>query len=379
MNIDDFLDKEVSSFEGKAKILAATSIEAKQDEEMDIFKQVQLVRDNLNKKKLSEAASEFNLLRERYVVMTKKQALQNRVLFNELIKLNNEIIVNMELNAQETIKKVNTIKQLLLSGTVCLNKNLLDQANRLYFEIKGIYDQIPDIFFEEKRKIYGEILSFYILLSKYIDASAGQEFTLKRAALMTSIKVAKLHLGSGNEELVKADFEKISEMYELLPNGFQKEKAFLHNEILNLFNYAYLNSHTQHNSIQGMQSSSLNAEVNPSSLSSPAIPSSASLTSPAQVPASVNKSSSSISQPILVSATNPLAKASPFSGISNYLNSQPQINSSNPQMQKQTQPAANTPSKQIQQNILQNSLPPQSQTQKPHTEASVAQTPAQKK
>jgi hypothetical protein len=244
MNIDEFLDKETSHLSGKTNLIDSSEISSKKEDEQDLFKQIQSVRDQISQKKIGSANKEFSSLRERYVDMTKKQMQQSQFLFDELIKINSELISNIEQQSQEALKKVNLIKLLIANAKESLNKNLIDDANKIYNEIKQIYNQIPELFYEEKRKINEEILSFYILLSRYNETLLIQLFMRKKSEIKNLMSNAKVHLKSGNAELIKNDFDQISEAYSQLPDGFAHDKAVIYMDILKLFSSAYLSNHS---------------------------------------------------------------------------------------------------------------------------------------
>ncbi|MBN2458597.1 hypothetical protein JXB31_05715 [Candidatus Woesearchaeota archaeon] len=241
MDIDEFLDKETSTFQGKTHLLSQEGlIEKEADENADLFKQIQTVKEQIIKKDLSSAGQEFNILREHYINITKKQLKENQFLFNELLKLNNEIITNMGLQAQQVAKQFEVIRKLLDNAKADLRTNKVDEANKLYTEIKTLVDQIPEIFSEEKNRFNEEMLSFYVLLSKFTDAHNKNKFSLRQIQIRKSIMVAMSHLRAGNLSVVKDEFDKISFMYDNLPEGFAKEKALLYQDILKLFSSVYL-------------------------------------------------------------------------------------------------------------------------------------------
>jgi len=240
MDIDEFLDKETSHLEGKARIMSSEFSPSKEDEEMNIFKQMKNVREEIHKKNLGPAWSEFTVLRDHYFNMTKKQLQDNRLLLNELLKLNNELIANIGILSQDTLKNINLIRKLLNNARESLRQNKVDEASRFYHEIKNIYEEIPDVFQEEKNRINSEILSFYILLSSYTEAFSKQQFLRNKAILKRNISTAYIHIKTKQSDLLISDFEKISEIYEQFPEGFTQEKALLYLDILRLFSSAYL-------------------------------------------------------------------------------------------------------------------------------------------
>jgi hypothetical protein len=244
MNIDEFLDKETTHLGGKTKLINTSDVAANKEEEQDLFKQIQAVRDQISQKKIGPASKEFSTLRERYVDVTKKQMQQSQFLFDELMKINSELITNIEQQSQESLKKINLIKLLIANAKESLNKNMVDDANKIYSEIKQIYNQIPELFYEEKRKINEEILTFYILLSRYNEILLIQLFMRKKSEIKSLMSSAKEHLKSGNHELIKEDFDKISESYSQLPDGFAHDKAVIYMDILKLFSSVYLANHT---------------------------------------------------------------------------------------------------------------------------------------
>ncbi|MFW5990722.1 MAG: hypothetical protein ACOCQX_00695 [Candidatus Nanoarchaeia archaeon] len=242
MDIDEFLEKEAKSMGGKAQIMDKEAPQ-KHDNE-NLFDQLEAVRKQLKENNLTSALQEFDYLKSRYTDMTKKQLSENRYIFNELIRINQEIIKRIDNQRGEFDKRQQMIRKLHSDATNRFNQGEYQTAYKLYIEINEIIKNMSDIFSEEKNRINYELLSFSAALFPRLQQQSDNDFRQKKNVILQEIYNAYQHLKTHNGQLPTDTYEKINKLFQQLPEGHIYEKAILYNDILKLFRSSSLSGET---------------------------------------------------------------------------------------------------------------------------------------
>lgn len=234
MDIDEFLDKEASKMGGKAQIQENNAGVGKQSSE-NILDQLQTVKNQLRENRVDTALKEFDFLKSRYTDMTKKQLSENRYIFNELMRINQEIINKINSQRSDFEKRTQMIRKLLNDSQRRFGNGELQTAYKLYIEMTEIIKNMSDLFYEDKNRLNYEVMSFASQLFPKLQEQTDSAFEQKKNLLLHQITQAYQQLQTNNGELPPKVYENINNMFQQLPEGHIYEKAILYNDILKLF------------------------------------------------------------------------------------------------------------------------------------------------
>ncbi|MFP4402816.1 MAG: hypothetical protein ACOC3X_02125 [Nanoarchaeota archaeon] len=233
MDIDDFLDLEIS----KQGMKAGSSGKLKNNDEL--FSELDNLKHVVAQKDFFTALNNLINLKHKYHDLTKKQLNENRFIFNELIKINSDLISKIDLIKQDLYKKINLIQNLIVDAQTKLNEGNISEANKIYLQTKNLIKDIPDILIEEKKALNNQLTAFYVSYSVLIQKKSEQIFIEKKDYLLNVIKKAYEYIKSGNKFPLKT-FEHINKLFNDLPEGHLYQKAIIYNDILKLFRTAAL-------------------------------------------------------------------------------------------------------------------------------------------
>lgn len=235
MDVDDFLEAETNKLGGRAKIVGSGSDDSGKSKEDSLFGHLDVVREQLKDKNITSALKEFEFLKSRYADMTKKQLMENKYIFNELLKLNLDIINKIESLKGEVHKKISIIQKLLADARARLTAGELNTANKLYIELREIIKDIPSVFAEEKNAVNTQLTAFYVALSVQIQKNSHSAFAVKKNVIEEAIEKAYSYLQAGHKHIPMEIYENINKLFMQLPEGHIYEKALLYNDIIKLF------------------------------------------------------------------------------------------------------------------------------------------------
>ncbi|MGM5482731.1 MAG: hypothetical protein ACQESF_04685, partial [Nanobdellota archaeon] len=245
MDIDEFLDKEASNLSGSSQVVNKSSGGGKgpQDNE-NLLDQLETAKGQLRQNNITSALKEFEYLKSRYTDMTKKQLSENRYIFNELIKINQEIITKIDAQRSEFEKRKQTAKKLLNDGHWRFNNGELETAYKIYIELNEIIKNTPDLFHEEKNSLSYEATAFASILFPKMQERSNALFEKQKDIILQEIDKAYNQLQQNNGELPKETYDNINKQFNKLPEGHIYEKTILHNDILKLFKSSFLSGET---------------------------------------------------------------------------------------------------------------------------------------
>ncbi len=263
MDIDEFLDKETSKLGNKAQINEKQGSAGAAKQDANIFEHLDIVKNQLKQNDFNSALSEFDFLKSRYTDMTKKQLSENRFIYNELIKTNNEIISRIESSRSDFIKKSEMVKRYLEDGKAKLHAGRLNEAHKAYVQLNEIFKQLPDIFYEEKNELKYMVMGFSSELFPKLQEKGKLLFEQKKKALQNEINMAYQQIKSNSGQLSQGAYKKINDLFLSLPKGHIYEKSLLYNDILKLFRTTSFIGETNEVLKQMNMMSNATSQVNP--------------------------------------------------------------------------------------------------------------------
>jgi len=246
MNIDDFLNEQTKNekivSEQEKDPAGDTSSDQQNDPGKDLSQysglitEIKMIRALLDEKKFEEAYSNYIQAKEKFAELSRKQLQEQNIIYNELNEINKMMVVGLNKLKQDTTKKVEVIRQLIVKAYDHKNNNMLDKANQLYEQIIELFNSLQDVLPQEKLKLENEISSLHVSLASKSNLVANADFQTKFNTLNNMLNFAFENIRNGDLEKAVQLYQRINNMYGELPKGFLYEKAVLYQKILKLFN-----------------------------------------------------------------------------------------------------------------------------------------------
>lgn len=227
MDIDDFLDKELS---GIGKEPATAGLVKKE------FGKYEKILDGINKhiqkNELVEAEKLYSRLWHK---ITDEKLTWDESLCISLTEINKRLIGILVGLSGKIKEKTNIIDSLMAKVRNDLKKGKTRSAVTAYSEIIETYDGFPDVFLVDKRGIHNEILMLYRELKQGIEKNFFQDLDSKVVQIRNFIYSTETELQRNNFSQAIKYYTNCLSLYNALPSGFLMHKIQLSNKILELY------------------------------------------------------------------------------------------------------------------------------------------------
>lgn len=233
MDIDSFLDGESKGEEKPEENLSPAPMP--ESGEMSMSDHISKIRELMNQKKYEEAEREYVHAKEAFAELTRKQAEEQHKIYQELEKINMDMVNGLSVLRQETEQNLHIVKELMDKIADHMTRNELDQANKLYEQVDAIFKKLPDIFPDKKLMLEQDIARLHLSLASKTNTQSTQDFNNKYGQIRNLLGFAFEHVRKGNSAEANNMYQQINKLYEDLPKGFLYEKAMLYQQILKLY------------------------------------------------------------------------------------------------------------------------------------------------
>lgn len=153
----------------------------------------------------------------------------------KLTKLNKDLSVNIHDVHQKNSKLVSRqIKSKIQKLNYALLRKDIKNAESIYKEIQTIYAKFPDTFAIKKVNLHAQILDSYEKLSRLRKTLLLKYTLIKSKEISVLIETIKKDLKENQLDKAFDTYEKVRQLYNLLPYGYSKERAHLDREIFSL-------------------------------------------------------------------------------------------------------------------------------------------------
>lgn len=219
MDIDEFLDREVSGLN-----LETGKTETGKEQFRGSFEASPLFdssMSNLSKGDLEIAEQSYVQL---WNILMQQKLKWNKELYEQLAVLAREFSSVLSQAYNEVRRKANQIYELIGKGRAAMKEGKKDVPFKIYSEIEGINNSIPNVFFEEKKALQEQIMDFYRELRNTTD----NELVKRVSSLIQEINrlIDKINISISANDMINAivSYNKCIELYNQVPEGFLKYK-----------------------------------------------------------------------------------------------------------------------------------------------------------
>jgi len=233
MDIDEFLDRELSDLGLSSDKTAGQNIElpgmGEQAESSPLFENIKA---SLNKGNLDEAEEAYVQL---WHLLVQQKLKWNKGIYDQLAVLSRQFSGMLANAYDEVKKKADHIYELISRGKDALKEGKKELPFKLYSEMEGINNSIPNAFFEEKKIISQQITSFY----QELRSTTDNELVRRVAALIQEINrlLDKTNNSIRSNDMINAivSYNKCIEFYNQIPEGFLKYKNSMGMRLLDVY------------------------------------------------------------------------------------------------------------------------------------------------
>ncbi len=194
------------------------------------------IRQAMSSQQLSEAISLYNAAKEKYAslptgFLDEKLALQERmlILFRDLS------IAKKTYSSAELQEKAGSIVRFLDQINDALAKGDIEKALVHYKQVKELYSSLPSGFLAEQRSIHDNIVRTYKRLVRGRSEHAVASVKFGGVKINDLAAKARHYLSTKQHDLATQLYKEIIDEYNLLPEGYAEEKAYLRNLVYDLY------------------------------------------------------------------------------------------------------------------------------------------------
>jgi hypothetical protein len=190
MDIDEFLDREELGI--KKESPTENFIKKEPDKYEEILNEI---NGHIRKNELVEAERLYSKI---WLKITDEKLTWNENLYATLTEINKRLITIINNLYPKIKEKINIINGLIARARDDLKKRKNESAIAIYSEIIDVFNEIPDIFLVDKRKIHNEIIVLYRELRNSVDKEFFQDFNSKMTKINSFIYSTKVELQKNN-------------------------------------------------------------------------------------------------------------------------------------------------------------------------------------
>jgi len=246
MDIDEFLDRELSDLglqtdKTERQTIGLSDIDS-QAESSPLFESIKA---NLSKGNLEEAEEAYVQL---WHLLVEQKLKWNKELYDQLSVLSRQFSSALSYSYAEVKRKADHIYELISRAKAAIKEGKKELPFKLYSEIEGINNTIPNVFFEEKKIISEQIMNFYQELRNATDSEL-----IKRVAILIQ-EITHLMDKANNSiranDMINAivNYNKCIDLYNQIPEGFLKHKNSIGMRLLDI--YKSLSIYTEISTLQ---------------------------------------------------------------------------------------------------------------------------------
>ena len=246
MDIDEFLDREVTDLDGgQVPEETPKSESAPQNEDTDMQSLLEAPKDSAGRSVLEETEDIYLQL---WKDLIHQKLKWDKDIYDKLSAVDKKASEMLNQASAAMKNKAAQINELLNNARSALKEGKKDIALRFYSQVQRLNSSIPNVFFEEKISIQDQITNFY----RELTVSNSSEVVRKVSASIQEInqladKAASL-ISSNDFPNAIADYTKCTELYNQLPKGFLMINSPVGMKLLDI--YKKLSIHAEISNLQ---------------------------------------------------------------------------------------------------------------------------------
>ncbi len=220
MDIDEFLDRELADLGSDLK-------EEKSNE--PLFKDAQgqspligSIKLNLSKGSLEEAEQSYLQL---WHLLAQQKLDWNNNIYEQLHSLSIRISSILGQAYEETKRKSSQITELISRGRDSMKEGKKDLPLKIYAQIQDINNSIPNVFFEEKKRVQEQVMNYYGEITSANDAELIKKVAVIIQEVAQLMENAVFSIKSSDVESASSSYYKCLQLYNQIPEGFMIGKS----------------------------------------------------------------------------------------------------------------------------------------------------------
>lgn len=221
MDIDEFLDRELSDLGLQTDKAENTEAQSQFKENFETSPLFESIRINLGKGNLELAEQSYEQL---WRLLMQQKLKWDKELYDQLSVLSRQFSGALSNAYTEVKRKADSIYALIARARSALKEGKKDMPFKIYSEIEGLSNSIPNVFFEEKRVVQEQIMDFYRELKGTTDNGLMQRVSALMSEISQLIEKISRYISSNDMMNAILNYNKCMELYSQVPEGFLKYK-----------------------------------------------------------------------------------------------------------------------------------------------------------
>lgn len=259
MDVDEFLDKEMglNSPQVNEDDEFEKELMQKDDPSLDIDEEITQEEDNFELKDKDEEEKEekgdpFDLIEKSindgnvekaefyyskiWIELGKERFTWDKSRYERLIRIDNKLRLLAIKYHESSAIQIKNIQRLISQAKNLLENRQRENALKVYTEIINIYNKIPPIFLEDKKKIYvDEVLPLYQDIIKDMENNFFSNFSSEISKVDELLGLAKVQLKMKNVQKAVKTYNDCISLFNSLPEGYFLKKLELGSRILEIY------------------------------------------------------------------------------------------------------------------------------------------------
>ena len=190
----------------------------------------------IREERFDEARNIYEKLNSMYYGLPREFSQRKSEIEHDLVKLNKDLSLNMDSFAKKRMGEGSQkIKGLLVKADSYAKRGLYPDAMGLYYNIKELFEGLPEGFQKEKNELKSGILRLYDLISNGWQRALTEEMNSKSRAIVIFLNETSEAVKNNRISEAGQKYDKVKRIYETLPSGFVSEKAELQERIISVY------------------------------------------------------------------------------------------------------------------------------------------------
>lgn len=220
MDIDEFLDRELADLGSDSE--EEKGIEPKSKEADEQSQLIESIKSNLSKGSLGEAEQSYLQL---WRLLAQQKLEWNNDIYEQLHSLSMRVSGILGQAYVEAKRKSSQISELISRGRAALKEGKKDMPLKIYAQIQEISSSIPNVFFEEKRKVQEQVMDYYREITSANDAELLKKVAALAQEVAQLIEKTGFSIKSGDFANASSSYDKCLQLYNQIPEGFLMGKS----------------------------------------------------------------------------------------------------------------------------------------------------------
>ena len=174
----------------------------------------------------------------------------NKEIYDNLITSSRQFSGMLNKSYSEAKRKSENIQSLIGKARTALREGKKDVSFKVYSEISRIESSIPNVFFEEKQRVWEQMMDFYKELKTVTDNELVKRVSGLITEISTSIDRLNMAMSSKDTKEAAKQYAKCIELYSQIPEGFLMYKNSIGMKLLEAYKLLSIQSEISNLQVQ---------------------------------------------------------------------------------------------------------------------------------